>query len=110
MLKAERPDSAEWANRLSAFMASKLSEEHSVNPLLLSSYVAAGIMTMFVNRDANGVVLGAELWCTVHDPVRGGRRIMKRLASVGDLTADIDMYRRAAFDTFMEGVEPWHVK
>lgn len=108
MLKAERPDSAEWANKVGAFMASKLPADHHVNALLLSSYVAAGIMTAFINRNDAGEVLGAELWCTVHNPVRGGQRVMQCLASVGDLTAEITMYRRAAFDTFIEGVSPWH--
>lgn len=107
MLKAERPTSAEWHDEVCKFLASGLDAGagYGIESGLFTVMTGSGFFTVFVNRDEAGKILGCEVWLTMPNPLMKGRRLMRNLASVGDLTTEFTLYRRAAFDSFPEGTE-----
>lgn len=107
MLKTERPTNAVWTDEVCKFLASKLdaAEGYGIESGLFGLCVMSGFFTVFVNRDEKEDIIGCEVWLTMPNPMKKGRRVMRNLASVGDLSDQFTLYRRAAFDSFVEGVE-----
>lgn len=105
MIKAEHLNSNEkLLSEIVDFLASNLSSDHTVHVGLIAAMWNAGALKVITKRGDRGVLLAAQLWLSMHNPVKGGQNMIRKLAECGDLTG-FDEASTIAFSMLEHGYE-----
>ena len=103
-IKVEHLKSKEQFDEMTAFLTAALDNTYTIQANLFYAMWDAQAVYVIANRSANNTIEGIQIWLAIHDPLHGGKRLVKKLAESG-ITSGFESARDTAFSMFEHGWE-----